>query len=58
MSVNRILWYLQGTKDNGLVFNPSMKLLEDFYTGADFVGLWGHENLQDPIVLGLGLDLW
>ena len=47
--VKRICWYLKGTKDNGLVFNPSKKLVVGFYAGADFSGLWGHENPQDPI---------
>ena len=47
--VKRIFWYLQGTKDNGLVFNTPKKLVVDCYAVADFVGLWGHENPQDPI---------
>ena len=42
--VKRICRYLQGTKDNGLVFNPSKKLVVDCYANADFAGLWGHEN--------------
>ena len=41
--------YLQVTKDNGLEFNPYKKLVVDFYADVDFVGLWGHENCQDPI---------
>ena len=41
--------YLQGTKDDGLVFNPSKKLVVDCYADEDFAGLWGHENSQDPI---------
>ena len=41
-AVNRICRYLQGTKDNGLVFNPYKKLVVDCYTDADFAGLWGH----------------
>ena len=48
-SVNRICRYLQGTKDNGQVFNPSKKLVVDFYADADFAGLWGHEYPQDSI---------
>ena len=48
-AVKRICRYLQGTKVNGLVFNPSNKLVLDFYADADFAGLWGHENPQDPI---------
>ena len=41
--------YLQYTKDCGLVFNLSKKLVVDCYADADFAGLWGHENPQDPI---------
>ena len=37
--VKRICRYLQVTKNNGLVFNPSKKLVVDCYDGADFVGL-------------------
>ena len=48
-AVKRICRYLQGTKDNGLVFNPSKKLVVDCYSDADFAGLWGNENHQDPI---------
>ena len=31
------------------MFNPSKKLVVDCYTDADFAGLWGHEDPQDPI---------
>ena len=41
--------YLQGTKDNGLVFNTSKKVVVDCYSDAYFAGLWGHENPQVPI---------
>ena len=40
---------IQGTKYNFMVFNPSKKLVVDFYADADYGGLWGHENPQDPI---------
>ena len=45
----RICQYLQGTKDNGLVFNPSKKLVVDCCYDAYFTGLWVHEYPQDPI---------
>ena len=48
-SVKSICIYLQGTKDNGIVFNPPKKLVVDFYADEDFDGLWGHGNPQDPI---------
>ena len=41
--------YLQGTKYNGLVFNPSKKLVVDCYADADFAGLWGHVVPQNLI---------
>ena len=41
--------YIQGTKDNGLVFNPSKKLVVDCYADTYFVRLWGYEDPQDPI---------
>ena len=47
--MKRICRYIQVTKDNGMVFNPSKKLVVDCYAGADFVGLWGQEDPQDPI---------
>ena len=47
--MKRICRYLQGTKDNGLVFNSSKKLVVDSYAEADFAGLWGHEDPQNPI---------
>ena len=48
-AVKRICRYLQGTKDNGLVFNTSKKLVVDFYADADFAGMWVHEDPQDLI---------
>ena len=48
-AVKKICWYIQGTKDNGLVFNPSKTLVVDCYADAYFAGFWGHENTEDPI---------
>ena len=48
-AVNRIYRYLQGTKDNCLVFNPSKKLVVVCYADADFAVLWVNYNPQDPI---------
>ena len=47
--MNRICWYIQGTKYNGLVFNPSKKMVVDFYADTDFAGLWVYEDPQDPM---------
>ena len=38
-SVKSICRHLQGTNNNGLVFNPSKKLVTDCYAVADFTGL-------------------
>ena len=48
-AVKRICRYLQGSKDNGLVFNPSKKLVVDCYVDADFSVLWVNEDPQDTI---------
>ena len=47
--VKRICWYLQGTKNTSLLFNPYKKMMVDFYADAYFLGQWGHKNPQDPI---------
>ena len=44
--VKSICRYLQGTKDNGLVFNPSKTLVMDCYADADFSGLWGYVGID------------
>ena len=48
-AMKRIFRYLKCTKDNGIVFNLSKKLVLDYYADANFAGLWGHENPQEPI---------
>ena len=47
--VNRVCWYIQGTKDNGLVFYQSKKLVVDCYADSDFTELWVHGDTQDPL---------
>ena len=49
MFVNRICQCLQGTKGNGVLFNPSKNMVINYYSDADFMELWGLENYQDPI---------
>ena len=49
VAIKRILRYLQGTRDKGLVFNPSTSLQVDCYVDADFAGLWSIEDEQDPV---------
>ena len=48
-AVKRICRYLQGINDNDLGFNPSKKMVVDCYADANFSGLRGYENPQDPI---------
>jgi hypothetical protein len=46
----RIGQYLKGTKNKGLIFKPaaSKEFLIDCYVDADFAGMWGYEDRQDP----------
>ena len=48
-ALKRILWYLKLTQDHGLILNPNRGLFNiDSYPGADFAGMYGHENLNGP----------
>eukprot|EP00956_Cyclotella_meneghiniana_P018181 scaffold30080_cov40-Cyclotella_meneghiniana.AAC.1 len=47
-ALKRIGRYLKGTKSRGLILNPSKHLHVDCYPDADFAGLYGHEDKQDP----------
>eukprot|EP00956_Cyclotella_meneghiniana_P000227 scaffold288_cov44-Cyclotella_meneghiniana.AAC.7 len=47
-ALKRIGCYLKGTKSRGLILNPSKHLHVDCYPDADFAGLYGHEDKQDP----------
>ena len=49
IAVKRILRYLNGTADKGMLFSPSNELRVDCYVDADFAGLWGVEHDQDPV---------
>jgi hypothetical protein len=48
-AVKKIIRYLQGTKDKGLIMTPSNDLSIDCYVDADFAGLYGVEDPQDPV---------
>jgi hypothetical protein len=48
-AVKRIGRYLLGTKDKGLFLRPSKELCIDCYVDADFAGLYGYEDDQDPV---------
>eukprot|EP00804_Cyclotella_cryptica_P018088 CCRYP_017613-RA/>CCRYP_017613-RA protein AED:0.31 eAED:0.29 QI:0/0/0/1/0/0.5/2/0/495 len=40
--------YLKGTMDKGLILSPSDEARIDCFPDADFAGLYGHEDSQDP----------
>jgi hypothetical protein len=48
-ALKRIVRYLQGTKEQGLIFSPTGELVVDCYVDSDFAGLWRSEDDQDPI---------
>ena len=48
-AIIRICHYLQGTKDKGMRFMPEKSLKLDCYMDADFAGLYGVEDKQDPV---------
>ena len=48
-AVKRIIRYLIGTKDKGLILSPSQTLEVDCYVDADFAGLWSVEDPNDSI---------
>jgi hypothetical protein len=48
-AVIRICRYLKGTRNEGLVLQPSRKLKVDCYVDADFGGLFGAEDPLDPM---------
>ena len=49
IAVKRILRYLQGTKEKGLILEPISDLQVDCDVDVNFAGLWNSENDQDPI---------
>ena len=49
-AVKRIVKYLIATKDRGMIFRPSLDWKVDCYVDADFCGLWGSEDPEDPVV--------
>ena len=49
VALKQICKYLQGTKDKGIVFKPSIIMKLNCYVDADFARLWGFEEDQDPV---------
>jgi hypothetical protein len=48
LALVRIGRYLKGTKDEGLIMCPSLEPSVECFPDADFAGLYGHEDSQDP----------
>ncbi len=48
-AVKRIIRYLIGTSDKGIHFEPDLNNGLDCYVDADFAGLYGYEDDQDPV---------
>ena len=49
VAIKRILRYLKGTSDKGLILKPEVDYKLNCYVDADFAGLWGKEDDQDPV---------
>jgi len=47
-AVKRIIRYLLDTKDKGIIFEPKPDQGLDCWVDADFAGLYGYEDEQDP----------
>jgi hypothetical protein len=48
-AILRLCRYLKGTKTKGLILKPSDDMTLDCYVDADFAGLYGVEDNQDPV---------
>ena len=48
-AVKTIVRYLAGTVDKGTIFKPTQDYKLDCYVDADFLGLHGSENQDDPV---------
>ena len=48
IALERIGQYLRGTMDRGMIIQPTNQLQLDCFVDADFAGLWGYENKNDP----------
>lgn len=47
-AVKRIVRYLIGTKDKGLILAPSADIVLEAFEDTDFAGLWNEKDPQDP----------
>ena len=48
-AVKRIIRYLGGTTDKGILFKPNLDAGLDCYLDAHFAGLYGYEDPEDPV---------
>ena len=48
-AIKRIIRYLIATRNRGILFKPNLDEGLDCYVDADFCGLYGHEDEQDPV---------
>ncbi len=48
IALERIGRYIKGTMDKGLVLRPNDAMNIDCFVDADFAGMWGHEEKDDP----------
>ena len=46
-TLKRIVWYLKGAFEKGLIFKPTGELTLEAFVDANFVGLWGVGEPQD-----------
>jgi hypothetical protein len=49
IALKRVGRYLLGTRDRGLILDPTADLNIEMYVDADFAGLWGREDPKDPV---------
>ena len=49
IAIKRIGRYLIGTKDKGMIIKPTATIGIDAYPDADFAGLYGYEDNNDPV---------
>ncbi len=49
IAIKRIGCYLIGTKDKGMIIKPTADIGIDAYPDADFAGLYGYEDNNDPV---------
>ena len=47
--MKRIVRYLIKTRDKGICFTPNLDEGLDCYVDADYAGMFGHEDEQDPV---------